>query len=502
LSEKLSKRKVQVVGRSRELSFRARCRKRVVSIATLLGFIILAIILISMRRRHACEKCLSTKGLSTVWRFLFKKKSKEKYRYVTNITLLMLRRKGLRPNIRTMNATAVSKIVAALWILRKTKGHAGRKLYGPQFRSYNELVSSHADDARRFGKCLPLHASGAMFFMYHRLLLREAEASVRAVLDEPNFLFPTWIPTNADDSLTPQQGRKHIDPKLAVLFGAVPGNKDKDYAVDNGAFRKWPITRRDGEVSTKYHNLQKLPATVIRFESFCDQILNITLATRYKRCTQIYDIDTFLNEAYELHADWHRIIGGAVRCGPETRVPGDFENARTAVNDPVFFFIHAAFDDLLDTFLHRNDIKETPPPTNHSRNADIDHLWRNLRHAIDLCIRQGDFLHHRFRPFFFDYAHFSTLFLPSPTTYHESQSSTSTALPLSSPSNHAKTGGTNLHASAVASTTKPQGAQSSSKRRSGGFQQKSSSSSSTNFSSVLSPRRRRSSRSLSALYQS
>ena len=85
------------------------------------------------------------------------------------------------PELRELSRAERERWAAALWAMKRARGEPGRARWGADFSSYDELVARHWTDvvALRCGNAT-VHA-GALFGVYHRLLLREFEASARAV---------------------------------------------------------------------------------------------------------------------------------------------------------------------------------------------------------------------------------------------------------------------------------------------------------------------------------
>ena len=93
-----------------------------------------------------------------------------------------------------------------------------------------------------------------------------------------------------------------------------------------------------------------------------------------------------------------------------TGVPGDFENERTSVNDPVFFFVHAAFDALFDDWRRAYDERhrqlrkthQAPAPARSpaASSPAAEAILRLLRADLDVCARRQPqtWTRHRFAP--------------------------------------------------------------------------------------------------------
>jgi len=308
-----------------------------------------------------------------------------------------------------------------MWVLRRTPDAAGRQRFGGAFRSYETLVDSHADDLKRLHCAVGLHAASALFVVYHRLLVREFEAALRAV-DETLNVVPAWHPLE-------RPGVSLFDTTLRgarPLLGSAPGDARRGYVIADGPFAMWPVSRRDGVTAFD------MPNYVVRYSScaceavpkglaqgvlrrYCGQAVDDSeLARRWSTCASdaVAEAplpDGFLACAVRLHAEWHRAVGGAVSCDANTThlaVPGDFENGRTSVNDPVFFFVHAAFDVLFDAYRERHDaLRPAGAPD------AVDKLWAALRLEADPCARQDAWRRHRYAHFLGNATAFRDLFL-------------------------------------------------------------------------------------------
>ncbi|KAJ8614499.1 hypothetical protein CTAYLR_000762 [Chrysophaeum taylorii] len=337
-----------------------------------------------------------------------------------------------RLDVRALSAAAVEMLAEALWTMRTIKGEDGRRRFGPAYRSYEDLVADHADDAKQFGKCATLHEASPLFVAYHRLLLREFEGALEIVaaalsseerdsrpLPAPEKRFgakrkslwdpptmPAWIPTAADD---PGFAGGRVAADISSFLGSVPGDARRNYVVADGRFAFWPVARRDGPESD-------LPAFVVRFAGSCARA-NATAApfsaAWRTMLSAARSLDDFFRATYELHSRWHRAVGGSVRCG-SGGMPGDFENERTSVNDPVFFFVHAAFDKALDDFQRSYDARATFYDDDVADGPFAVALWHAFRRAIDPCIRHSYawISTHRFRHVFLDPDNFKDLFEP------------------------------------------------------------------------------------------
>jgi len=300
------------------------------------------------------------------------------------------RRLGPRGDIRgAESAAAIERLARALWTLRRIDGETGRSRFASSYSSYQELVDLHADDARELAKCSTLHAASPLFVAYHRLLLRRLEASLRSVDSTARML--AWTPAPADDALFDGGA---LDPAVAAVVGGVPGDARRAYAVADGRFALWPVERRDGP------DAPDIPKFVVRYRAFCGNASSSNFSAAWAAAAAAPSLADFLDRAYDLHATWHRRLGGAVRCD-RAAAPGDFENERTSVNDPAFFFVHAAFDALFDD-LQRH----------HPRNANLSlQLWTDLNRRLAPCLRLNRFgPAHPFRPFFLDRDRFLALF--------------------------------------------------------------------------------------------
>lgn len=301
------------------------------------------------------------------------------------------RRRRQRADLRD---APTEELVALLWTLRTVSGESGRAQFGSTYVSYAELVDLHADDAKHFASCSGIHSSSPIFFVYHRLLLQAVEASLRAVSGNASTSLAVWTPTPVDDDFF---NGGPVPADVVGLLGSKPGDARRAYAVADGAFAFWPVDRRDGPD-------RGLPDFLVRYRTYCDRP-NATdsFAERWWQTSQSRSLDEFINRSHDLHARWHRSLGGAANCRDDAPgTPGDFDNERTSPNDPAFLVIHAAFDALVDDFAH------TFPDF-------VSEFWLKFRRAIDRCLREPSpaaayFADHPYRRWFVDRSAFTSLF--------------------------------------------------------------------------------------------
>lgn len=280
-----------------------------------------------------------------------------------------------RTDVRSVSKEKRASVVDGLWTLRRVAGDEGRRRYGNNYKSYEEFVTTYGEDLRVFSRCAAVDSPSAVFLVYHRLFLREFEASLSSVAAER---LPAWRPSTADDALF-ADGR--VAREVREWFGSVPGDAKRDFAVADGHFAMWPV-RRD---------TRDIPAFVVRYGD-CRNATKPRFSAAWNQATHARTLQDFVSKAYALHVQWHRAIGGC-----SARKPGDFDSSRASLNDPVFFFVHAAFDQLLDDFHHnfKGDFTQA--------------LWNMFKRQISPCLRTQSF-HHRYRPFFLDAHNFKHLF--------------------------------------------------------------------------------------------
>lgn len=259
----------------------------------------------------------------------------------------------------TKNDAALA--AAALWRLRTTPAWAGRLRYGAAFLPYEAFVEAHADDLAAL-KCgdASIHASGPLFFAYHRLLRREFLAAFRAVA-------PRGL---GDVPPRPPGGHGAWD----GVLGPLTGDADRGYAVGDGAFAGWPVAWRGVTHDTPAK--RAMPPVLVRYDAYCGERsrgLDAAAGDAFAAFRNATDWAAAAERALRAHVLVHRAFGGARGCNRTDHVVGDFDNAKASVNDPAFFAVHAAFDAALDGWLAARDA-----PAAAARRAAVD-LARALR---------------------------------------------------------------------------------------------------------------------------
>ena len=241
----------------------------------------------------------------------------------------------------TKNDAALA--AAALWRLRTTPAWAGRLRYGAAFLPYEAFVEAHADDLAAL-KCgdASIHASGPLFFAYHRLLRREFLAAFRAVA-------PRGL---GDVPPRPPGGHGAWD----GVLGPLTGDADRGYAVGDGAFAGWPVAWRGVTHDTPAK--RAMPPVLVRYDAYCGERsrgLDAAAGDAFAAFRNATDWAAAAERALRAHVLVHRAFGGARGCNRTDHVVGDFDNAKASVNDPAFFAVHAAFDAALDGWLAARD---------------------------------------------------------------------------------------------------------------------------------------------------
>lgn len=133
----------------------------------------------------------------------------------------------VRREIRSLDDATRERFFAAMHVMRSVSRDDGQRLYGPEFKTYDDLVLQHfyaAADVR----CDQGHFS-AGFFTFHRAFVLSFENSLLAV-DPTIGAVPYWDfelgwPTD--------------------IFGPSEGDPDDLWQVNSGPFANWTLSRAD-----------------------------------------------------------------------------------------------------------------------------------------------------------------------------------------------------------------------------------------------------------------
>lgn len=147
----------------------------------------------------------------------------------------------VRRECRTLTSKERQDVADAIWVMRNVTTKEGQKKYGKDFISYDDLVLIHScsiSDPR----CDQGHFS-PLFIFFHRVYLMVFENSLLAINSDINAV-PYW--NMAYDA---KGGKYYGDKEMSIFsknfFGMFEGDKDKEYAVTDGLFANFPISKYD-----------------------------------------------------------------------------------------------------------------------------------------------------------------------------------------------------------------------------------------------------------------
>ena len=226
----------------------------------------------------------------------------------------------------------------------------GQATYGAGYRSYDYLLAKH------YAACVDARGNGAhygpMFATYHAALGLEFERALLAV-DPAIEALPYWDASETSPSV--------FGP---TYFGSAPGiGEDSD--VEDGPFGDWLVphnvaladyapgtstfaasTERAGNAAGYLRRPESTLASpyivrlggdyVLRDEVFWRCVEEPTTFLEWHRCVDLGEAPGGDNLDDSIHNGAHALIGGGT-----SPADGDFSDAFTSLNDPVFFFHHA-----------------------------------------------------------------------------------------------------------------------------------------------------------------
>lgn len=164
----------------------------------------------------------------------------------------------VRREWRTLSPDSRHRVATAMWIMRNLTMDEGRRKYGPNFVTYEELLLLHAC-ANFDPRCDQGHF-GPVFIIFHRAMLLLFENSLIAIDPEIEAM-PYW--NVAYDALG---GRYRNDPRQYIFsdafFGSYRGDPQQSFAITNGLFAYFPIfeynaSRHGSQSSSNYRCLRE-----------------------------------------------------------------------------------------------------------------------------------------------------------------------------------------------------------------------------------------------------
>ena len=248
--------------------------------------------------------------------------------------------KRVRREIRDLTAKEWGRVVDALWIMKETPKSKGEKLYGDNFRSYDELVRKHMK--------MSLNPKGDMahfvpsFPFFHRFWILEVEMSLLSI-DSRIEALPFWDPNRKESVFTEK------------YMGSAVGDSEQGYIVTDGKFKYWPIQRDKSDSNHAYTNafhflrsplsVNNAPYLTRNAGSMCGRTMRLTTKKDFKRCATLdeKDIHVWMNCADDtLHGAPHVAIGGSWRRQAQER-RSDYEDSRLCTQ--WYSFLGSPFSD-------------------------------------------------------------------------------------------------------------------------------------------------------------
>ena len=224
----------------------------------------------------------------------------------------------IRKEIRDLPQSEWNDVAAAMWIMKKTSDADGIRKYGKWFVNYDTMVAMHMNaaldprgDQAHFGPTLGI---------FHRCWLLRLENSLLAINSRIKGL-PYWDYT---------RDKAPLNKKYKSIFGSdYMGSyvgKGKDYAVTNGKFKNWPISRgqKHGPIDRRNcygwlrHPVSCNPSPYLTRNGgkVCGYPLDFGDITMWDTCLQTAD-DNILNWTScvdsNIHGPAHSAIAGSWR---------------------------------------------------------------------------------------------------------------------------------------------------------------------------------------------
>lgn len=313
----------------------------------------------------------------------------------------------VRQELRSLSPEERNRVFAALNVMKATETAEGRARYGPAYASYDELVAQHLAAAAKYG-CDEAHL-GAGFATFHRVFTLRFETILLAI-DPRIEALPYWdynVEAKTDD---PRGG------ELWEWFGSSEGDAADGNAVKDGLFAHWRVRANASDISnyTNPYGLLRSPwnvnpsTRITRFRYACgsqttfdvgvwDTCLTAPHYLEWYTCIDptvhtwahsfiggvwnternVSRLECFLTNAIGIPSLWGnscldctencQVDGGECSCKPSRELRcvvdrvlamkaptyGDFSDAWSSPNDPIFFFHHANLDRHLMTWQHK-----------------------------------------------------------------------------------------------------------------------------------------------------
>ena len=224
-----------------------------------------------------------------------------------------MKQKRIRREVRDLSSVEWQKITDAMNIMKYTDGDDGRVIYGDNYRSYDELVCFHSHTAWSysgdFGHGIP------HFGMWHRAFMLMFENILLSV-DPSIESFPYWdYRIDADD---PKNSEFFSD----VYIGNLMGDENKEYAIKNGPFAYWPMSKADklgcSDISNVFglmrERINPNPSLYVTRigETLCNKEMNyVGDKDKWEQCLMVEDYASFV-ACYEIevHTGAHSGVGG------------------------------------------------------------------------------------------------------------------------------------------------------------------------------------------------
>ena len=266
----------------------------------------------------------------------------------------------VRRELRSLSTLERERFFAALATMKATPPAAGRARYGPNFRSYDELVTIHIESVQAAppNSSLDNHL-GPAFLLYHRRFLLLFEVSLLAV-DPRVIALPYW---DAARDVAAGVGLEASEIWRPDWFGPLRGDPDEGYQVALGGHLNttWRIASAPTLAPTlahvNRHGLLRGASSVLTSRHLV-RMPSVGafpgVAASGRGCISEADFGAYHVCQEREHRCVHAFVAGTSQCVPTAqrerlgwlreRATGDYLDSAASVNDPIFFVHHANLD--------------------------------------------------------------------------------------------------------------------------------------------------------------
>ena len=230
----------------------------------------------------------------------------------------------IRRNHRDMTPEQKKGFVTALMVLKNLTPSVLRP--GLQHR-YDDFVQIHRNSMGRGNPIFPNPHRSALFFPWHRMLIRQFELELQTAVSDPALTLPywNWSTSGTNDPFTDDFMGRDGDPgqNQRVTFGP--------FAFDKGlyAIKVWDTEEQgDAGVTRNFGAAGSLPSA--------REIEAVSGRTPYWSVPNGWE-----NLTEQMHNEVHSWIGGNM-------------GSASSPNDPIFFLHHCHLDFLWDQWVSRH----------------------------------------------------------------------------------------------------------------------------------------------------